>query len=108
MIINLYHLLFSSTYFLVLARMACKGTVTCKWHAFLWSVSLFRVYKLEIASLYMLTRSRETDYEIACPLITSRWGGGGGQKVPALISTIENFLDIREKATKSGDFSQNL
>ena len=27
--------------------------------------------------------------------------------MPALISTIENFLDIHEKATTSGDFSPN-
>ena len=31
----------------------------------------------------------------------------GDRKVPALISTIENFLDIHGKATKSGDFSPN-
>ena len=35
-------------------------------------------------------------------------GGGGGQKVPALISTIENFLDIHAKATKPDNFSPNV
>ena len=35
-------------------------------------------------------------------------GKGGRRKVPTLISTIENFLDIQDKATKSGDFSSNL
>ena len=30
--------------------------------------------------------------------------GGGGCKVPVLISTIENFLDTRVINTKSGDF----
>ena len=35
-------------------------------------------------------------------------GGGGGQKVPALISTIENFLDIHAKAAKSGNLFPNV
>ena len=32
-------------------------------------------------------------------------GGGGGQKVPALTLSVNNFFDIEANATKLGDFS---
>ena len=33
-------------------------------------------------------------YDFAVRLTLFRLGGGGGQKVPAPISTFENFLDV--------------
>ena len=38
-------------------------------------------------------------------LILLSWGGGGGQKVPALTLSVNNFFDIEANATKLGDFS---
>ena len=39
------------------------------------------------------------------PIPPGGWeGGGGGRKVPAPISTFENFLDIEAIPTKCGHF----
>ena len=42
-------------------------------------MACFFVISFSVASLYMLTRSRETDYEIACPL----QAGGGTESARA-------------------------